>query len=103
MQSEQRRKKAWPPKTSLPATSLARATTRRNITEYSGDDAADDVMTTATMLRMKMRGKVSRADNSDDDRNADGGGDEYAARQGVTNYCGDDVEVNDGAGLRARG
>ena len=56
-------------------------------------------MTTATT--MMMRGKVSRADNSDDDSNCDRDGDEYEARQGATNYY--DGDDNDDARQRARG
>ena len=42
-----------------------------------------------------MRGKVSRYDNSDDDRNADGDDDEHEARQGVTNYYDGDDDNDD--------
>ena len=44
----------------------------------------------AATTMMMMRGKVPRADNSDVDRNRDGGDDEYEARQGGTNHYGED-------------
>ena len=53
-------------------------------------------------MMMMMRGKVSRADNSDDDRNDDGDDDRHQARQGVTKYR-DGDDDNDGARQRERG